>query len=78
MSNKCGSAFDVVKEDKNGYTFDPYNVEELTNVFNKFVEEPDKIIPFGKMSKEIIKRFSPEQVAQEMYDGFKKVVYDNQ
>jgi glycosyltransferase involved in cell wall biosynthesis len=77
VSNKCGSAYDVVKEDQNGYTFDPYNVEELTNVFNKFVEEPDKIVPFGKMSKEIIKRFSPEQVAEEMYEGFKKVVYDN-
>lgn len=78
VSNKCGSAYDVVKEDQNGYTFDPYNVEELTDIFSKFVEEPDKIIPFGKKSKEIIKRFSPEQVAQEMYDGFKKVVYDNQ
>lgn len=78
VSNKCGSAFDVVEEDKNGYTFDPYNVEALTNVFNKFVEEPDKIVPFGKLSREIIKRYSPEQVAQEMYDGFKKVVYDTQ
>ena len=78
VSNKCGSAFDVVKENQNGYTFDPYKVEELTNVFNKFVEEPDKIVPFGKKSKEIIKRFSPEQVAEEMYEGFKKVVYEYQ
>ena len=78
VSNKCGSAFDVVKENQNGYTFDPYKVEELTNVFNKFVEESDKIVPFGKKSKEIIKRFSPEQVAEEMYEGFKKVVYEYQ
>jgi glycosyltransferase involved in cell wall biosynthesis len=78
VSNKCGSAYDAVKEDQNGYIFDPYNVQELTNVFNKFVERPEIIIPFGKMSKEIIKRFSPENVAQEMYDGFKKVVEDNQ
>lgn len=76
VSNKCGSAYDVVQEDQNGYTFDPYNVAELTNVFNKFVEEPDKIAMFGKKSREIIKRFSPEQVAEEMYEGFKKVVYE--
>jgi glycosyltransferase involved in cell wall biosynthesis len=76
VSNKCGSAYDVVQEDQNGYTFDPYNVEELTNVFNKFVEEPEKIAMFGKKSREIIKRFSPEQVAEEMYEGFKKVVYE--
>ncbi len=74
VSNKCGSAIDVVKEDQNGYTFDPHSVAELIQVLNKFVEEPDKINIFGKKSKEIIKRFSPEQVAQEMYDGFKKVV----
>lgn len=74
VSNKCGSAYDLILENKNGYTFDPYNVEELTSVFNKFVKNPSIIEPFGKKSKEIIKRFSPEQVAQEMYDGFKKVV----
>ena len=77
VSNKCGSAFDVVIENQNGYTFNPHSVEELTNIFEKFVENPDKIKIFGEKSKEIIKRFSPENVAQEMYDGFKKVVYDN-
>ncbi|WP_435355293.1 glycosyltransferase family 4 protein [Emticicia sp. SJ17W-69] len=78
VSNKCGSAYDLVIEDQNGYTFNPNDVKELTNIFNKFVNEPEKIAPFGRKSKEIIQRFSPEQVAQEMYDGFKKVVYDNQ
>lgn len=72
VSNKCGSAYDVVKEGINGYTFDPYNIDELTFVFKKFVDNPEKIIPFGQQSKEIIKRFSPENVAQEMYDGLKK------
>ncbi len=78
VSNKCGSACDVVKEGGNGYTFDPYNLPELTNILSKFVEEPDIIVPFGKMSKEIIKRYSPQQVAEEMYEGFRKVVFDNQ
>ena len=77
VSNKCGSAFDAVLEDSNGYTFNPYNVEELTSIFKKFVNNPEKIEPFGQKSREIIKRFSPENVAQEMYDGFKKVVYEN-
>ncbi len=78
VSNKCGSAYDAVFDDENGYTFDPYNVEELTEVFNKFVNNPEKITAFGQKSREIIKRFSPERVAQEMYDGFKKIVNDHQ
>ena len=77
VSNKCGSAYDAVLEDENGYTFNPYNVEELTLVFNKFVNNPEKITAFGQKSREIIKRFSPERVAQEMYDGFKAVVDDH-
>ncbi|CAH0995247.1 D-inositol-3-phosphate glycosyltransferase [Emticicia aquatica] len=78
VSNKCGSAFDLVLENENGYTFNPSNITELTKVLNKFIDNPDIIRPFGQKSKEIIKRFSPEQVAKEMYAGFKKVVYDNQ
>jgi glycosyltransferase involved in cell wall biosynthesis len=77
VSNKCGSAYDVVIDGINGYTFNPYNIEELTSVCKKFVENPESIVPFGKQSREIISRFSPENVAQEMYDGFKKVVYEN-
>jgi len=77
VSNKCGSAYDAVKEGINGYTFNPYNIEELTSVFKKFVDNPESIMPLGQQSREIIKRFSPENVAQEMYDGFKKVVYEN-
>jgi glycosyltransferase involved in cell wall biosynthesis len=26
VSNKCGSAYDAVKEGINGYTFNPYNI----------------------------------------------------
>lgn len=77
VSNKCGSAYDLVLENKNGFTFDPYNVDELKTVLNNFVDNPSIIEIFGEKSKEIISRFSPEQVAQEMYNGFKKVVYEN-
>ena len=76
VSNKCGSAHDLVKSDKNGYTFDPYDVEELTSTLEKFIINPEIIPPFGEASKSIIKKYSPEQVAQEMYDGFKKIVYE--
>lgn len=77
VSNKCGSSHDLVKNGKNGYTFNPYDTDELAAIMEKFVSEPDKIKSFGKVSKEIIKKYSPEQVAQEMYEGFKKVSYEH-
>lgn len=76
VSNKCGSSHDLVKNNKNGYTFNPYDTDELAAIMDKFVKEPGKTKEFGEVSKEIIKKYSPEQVAQEMYEGFKKVTYD--
>jgi glycosyltransferase involved in cell wall biosynthesis len=76
VSNKCGSSHDLVKNGKNGYTFNPYDTEELAAIMDKFVKEPEIIKAFGEISKEIIKKYSPEQVAQEMYEGFKKVTND--
>ncbi|GAB3513958.1 glycosyltransferase family protein [Emticicia fontis] len=75
VSNKCGSSHDLVKNGQNGYTFNPYDTDEMADIMKKFVNEPDKIESFGKISKEIIKKYSPEQVAHEMYNGFKKVLY---
>jgi glycosyltransferase involved in cell wall biosynthesis len=77
VSNKCGSSHDLVKNEQNGYTFNPYDTDELATIMRKFVNEPEKIKSFGKVSKEIIKKYSPEQVAQEMYNGFKKVLYEH-
>lgn len=74
VSNKCGSSHDLVKNGENGYTFNPYDTEELVGIMQKFVDDLDIIKVFGKVSKEIIKKYSPDQVAQEMYAGFKKVI----
>lgn len=78
VSNKCGSAHDLVKNGENGYTFNPYDTDELAGIMNQFVTDPTKIERFGSVSTEIIKKYSPEQVALEMYEGFKKVFNDYQ
>lgn len=35
VSNRCGCAQDLVQEGVNGFTFDPYNVEQLANLMLK-------------------------------------------
>lgn len=77
VSNKCGSSHDLVKNGENGYTFNPYDTDELAAIMKKFVDDPTIIKSFGAISQAIIKKYSPEQVAQEMYDGFKKVMYEH-
>ena len=35
VSNRCGCAQDLVQEGVNGFTFDPYNVEQLAQLMLK-------------------------------------------
>ncbi len=74
VSEKCGSAPDLVLNGENGYSFNPSDVGEMTYKMSKFVNNPELISEFGEKSKEIIQRFSPKQVAREMYEGFKSVI----
>ncbi|MFN8430486.1 MAG: glycosyltransferase family 4 protein [Spirosomataceae bacterium] len=74
VSEKCGSAPDLVRENENGFKFDPFDVVQMTEKMNEFVIKPEIIEPFGLKSKQIIQNFSPEKVAEEMWAGFKKVV----
>ncbi len=74
VSEKCGSAPDLVIDGENGFTFNPYEISEMTQKMEHFIQNPAVIPIFGEKSKEIIKKFSPEQVAKEMYQGFETLV----
>lgn len=73
VSDKCGSAPDLVKQNTNGFTFDPFDVNQLKNSMEFFVKNPLKTTDFGFESKKIIAEYRPEIVAKEMLSGFRKV-----
>ena len=73
VSDKCGCARDLVANGKNGFTFDPLNVNELKGKLDFFINDPDAASAFGKVSEQIIRNYSPQRVAEEMLTGFKKV-----
>lgn len=41
VSNRCGSAPELVCEGANGYTFDPYRVDELAGLMTRLADLPD-------------------------------------
>lgn len=55
VSNRCGSAPELVREGANGYTFDPYRVDELAGLMTRLVAlpEPDRK-SLGETGKRII------------------------
>jgi glycosyltransferase involved in cell wall biosynthesis len=67
VSNRCGCVPDLVHEGENGFSFDPYDVEELAGLMAK-VSAPDfPAATFGEKSRAIIAGYGPQKFAA----GFK-------
>lgn len=73
VSEKCGCAIDLVKNGENGFRFSPNNIEQLTLILRKFMSNEVDSKQMGELSEKIIQEYSPENVAKEMYEGYKKL-----
>lgn len=74
VSRRAGSYYDLVKEGENGFGFDPYNQEELEEIMRKFVNNEVDIKAMGENSKDIIKEYTPENAAKQMFKGIKEIL----
>ena len=77
VSDRAGSAYDLVKEGRNGFTFNPFNEKELFRKMAYFVKNPDKIKMMGEYSKRIIEKYTPENAAYQMFKGIYKSLGEN-
>ncbi len=77
VSNRCGSSVDLVREGKNGFTFDPFQVEDLASKLSWCMEHVEELPQMGKASLALIQRYNPQQVAKEMIDGFYQVLHES-
>jgi 1,2-diacylglycerol 3-alpha-glucosyltransferase len=61
ISNTCGCRPDLLEENKNGWSFDPYNEEGLINLFNTFsLLSQSEVEEMGMRSKSKINSFTPD------------------
>jgi glycosyltransferase involved in cell wall biosynthesis len=64
VSNRCGCSPDLVQEGVNGFTFDPYSVEELAQLMLKVSAfQSFSLSAFGSASQRIISAWGPERFA---------------
>lgn len=54
-SNHCGNHFETVKEGKNGYTFSPYDREEIKQKYELLLSNKDNWPKMGEVSADIYK-----------------------
>jgi glycosyltransferase involved in cell wall biosynthesis len=66
VSNRCGCARDLVQEGVNGFTFDPYDVEQMAQLMLKVSDLRFQVGSFGLSSFRIISNWGPQRFAQGM------------
>lgn len=54
VSNRCGCATDLVQEGENGWTFDPFNVEQMADLMLRISSDEDGRLKMGVRSRDII------------------------
>jgi glycosyltransferase involved in cell wall biosynthesis len=74
VSEKCGCYPDLIKEGVNGFSFDPYNIEELYGHMKNVVDGKYDLEAMGKDSLGIIKDYTPERAAKVIVDTIKFVL----
>lgn len=73
VSQNCGCSDDLVADGKNGYLFDPVSVDSLTKAMNHYIDSPAEIAPHGRVSQVMVADFSPEKVAAQMVDSYRRL-----
>ena len=69
VSNRCGCAQALVQEAKNGFTFDPLNVERLAGLMHKISAFNFPLSQFGAESQRLISSWGPDRFAQGLKDA---------
>jgi glycosyltransferase involved in cell wall biosynthesis len=69
VSNRCGCARDLVREGKNGFTFDPCNIDQLAELMLKISALNFPLSALGNASRQIISNWSPDRFAQGLKDA---------
>ena len=74
VSERCGCAKDLVHNGQNGFSFDPDQPAQLTHHLIQFMNGSVDTARMGKVAQQLIAPYAPEAVAQEMLDGYSKIM----
>jgi glycosyltransferase involved in cell wall biosynthesis len=75
VSKKCGSAYDLVEHNNNGYTFDPFDVSSIAQALVWFSKNSSsERIAMGARSEVIIKRWGLDRFAAGFRDCVKNAL----
>jgi 1,2-diacylglycerol 3-alpha-glucosyltransferase len=74
VSNRCGCAPELVHEGVNGFTFDPFKVEEMAEQMRQISSTEFPRADFGKASWGIVAQWGPEKFANGLSQAIEKAM----
>jgi len=69
VSERCGCYPDLVKEGVNGFSFDPFDSNELAGLMQNVVDGKYDLISMGEASRDIIKDYTPARAAKSVSEA---------
>ena len=74
VSNRCGSAFDLLQEGENGYTFDPTKKEDLVEKMGKMMNNISEHKTMGEKGKKMVAHFHPDLICDDIMKAFSTIL----
>jgi glycosyltransferase involved in cell wall biosynthesis len=74
VSNRCGCYPDIVKDGVNGFSFDPFEMEDLHMLMKNVAEGKYDLKKMGEASLDIIKDYTSEKTAEIVVDAINFVL----
>ncbi len=72
VSRRCGCAYDLISEGENGFSFDPYNVNELAELMVNMTLIPDsRRREMGQASQRLIQNWGTDRFAWGLWNAIK-------
>lgn len=66
VSERCGCAPDLVTEDRNGHTFDPYDAATIAEALHRLPTDEEALREMGHASRDRIRAWTPETFAENL------------
>ncbi len=67
VSNRCGCAEDLVENGENGFTFDPFDLNSMTEALVKITRLESLLPRMGSRSRQIIRAWSPNRFSKQVW-----------
>jgi glycosyltransferase involved in cell wall biosynthesis len=68
VSRKCGCYPDIVRDEESGFSFNPFDKNQLYNLMREIVDGGVNLKKMGESSLQIIKDYTPERAARIIID----------